>query len=179
MPAFATVPDLRRHLNKTTNADDAELQVMLDAAAEVVQALIGTSFDVVAVTERVAVHGGTVLLSRRPVVGAVSFNGSPVDEGQINRAAGVIYTADPYPVAASVTYSTGSGVVPASVKLATLIIAAHLWETQRMPGQSADSRPAGFGGADGIPDATPFSGFAIPNRAQELLAQWLVKAQVG
>lgn len=178
MAAFATLGELKRHLNKQSNADDDELQDILDAATEVVASLVGTTFDAGAVTERVTATGGTVLLSRRPVVGPVLLDGVEVAEDQIDRAAGLlhgVYTsvASYWRPSSSVTYAT-DGAVPASVMLATLIIAAHLWETQRGASISPVSQDAGMGD-------TSFSGagFAIPNRARELLEPFASSSQVA
>lgn len=62
-----------------------------------------------------------------------------------------------------VTYVAGYPIIPANYALAAKIILAHIWETQRLPsigsnvfGGTTDSTPSGFG-------------FAIPNRAAELL----------
>jgi hypothetical protein len=75
----------------------------------------------------------------------------------------------------TVTYTSGRADLPAAIRLAVLIIAEHLFETQRRPGFT-HRRPAGFGGADGIPDATnPVgTGYAIPSRAQELLQPYMM-----
>lgn len=55
--------------------------------------------------------------------------------------------------------------VPAEVTLATLVIAEHLWETQR-----GDASRPGFDD-DGLPDrASLLRGFALPRRAEQLLA---------
>jgi hypothetical protein len=63
----------------------------------------------------------------------------------------------------SLTYVAGYSLVPANYTLAAKIIIGHLWSTQRQPSvgggvfsNQTDSTPSGFG-------------FAIPNRAAELL----------
>jgi hypothetical protein len=94
----------------------------------------------------------------------------------LNRAAGLLYDVPATGRRVTVSYYTGGGLVPAAVTLATVIIAAHLFETQRLPGfESGDSQPAGFGGADGVPDSrfVSGSGFAIPRRAEELLRGYM------
>jgi hypothetical protein len=62
----------------------------------------------------------------------------------------------------SVTYVAGYSIVPAEVGLAARIILQHLWETQR--GSRGGSRPGGMD-VTGVPGM----GFAVPNRALELL----------
>lgn len=60
--------------------------------------------------------------------------------------------------------------VPASLRLAVLIIAAHLWELQRTPG----ARTQLYGGS-GVSTPLP-RGYAIPNRAVELMAPYRTRA---
>lgn len=60
------------------------------------------------------------------------------------------------------TYEAGYMVVPEAFQLASLIIVKHLWETQRGAGGAVR-----YGGEMERPDYGP--GFAIPNRALELL----------
>jgi hypothetical protein len=74
-----------------------------------------------------------------------------------------------------VEYTAGRSDVPASIRLGVLIVAAHLWETQRRPGFTS-ATPAGFGGSGDIPDVPVGRGFAIPARAEELFARY---RQVG
>lgn len=170
---LASLVDLKQHLNITSTSDDEELQLILDAAERVVTSIAG-SWSADTVTESVPVVGGTAILSRRPT-GPVTSGGVPIG-GTVDGPAGLVTGLGGLYGSASritVTYSVGDDGVPADVYLATLIVAAQLFETQRRPGFSSDA-PAGFGGADGIPDATSTTpmGFAVPSRAQELLAQY-------
>jgi hypothetical protein len=68
-----------------------------------------------------------------------------------------------------VTYTAGYDDLPADVSGAIVLIAAHLWETQRgsAPSALALQDPNGFD------PSTPGLGFAIPNRAKELLAAYI------
>lgn len=166
---IASVGDLKKHLNITSSTDDDELVDILDAAERVVVSIAG-DWSSGTVTESVPVSGGTAILGRRPS-GAVLVNGSPVG-GYVDRAAGVITGLVGYsnysgmvPPRLTVTYDVGAAGVPAAIRLAVLIIAAHLWETQRGPS------PVGPLAAED-PFATPGVGYAIPNRAQELLAPY-------
>jgi hypothetical protein len=164
---FATLPDVKAHTNKTTAVDDGELTLMLDAAEDVVRPLVG-SFAPVTVTERVAVTGGTVLLSRVPT-GAVTLtdaDGTAVTGFVTSAEARVLYDVSTWRSHLTASYPAGPGTVPAAVTLATAIIAAHLWETQRGTSPSALALQQ--------PDADPGAvvvgaGHAIPDRAKELL----------
>lgn len=61
----------------------------------------------------------------------------------------------------TVTYTVGRDPVPEALWEATLVTAAHLWETQRGPILA----PTLGGG----PQQRPARGFALPNRARELI----------
>jgi hypothetical protein len=166
---IASVVDLKQHLNMTSTTDDDELQLILDAAERVVTSIAG-NWGGETVTESVPVVGGTAILSGRPGSPVLS-NGLPVG-GTVDNAAGLITGLGGMYGSSqrlTVTYSVRGGTVPADILLATLIIAGHLWETQRgtAPSALALQDPNGFG------DTTSVGlGFAIPNRAQELLAPY-------
>jgi len=168
----ASLADLKQHLNITSAASDDELQLMLDAAEDLVRSLVGDQA-LGSVTESVSVVGGTAILSRRPT-GTVLVSGVPIG-GAVNAAAGLVTgLGSYYSGSLTVTYPVDS-VQPASVLLATLIIAAHLWETQRGTSPSAlalqgDVDPSAFAGG---------SGFAIPNRARELLAPYVRSSSIA
>lgn len=183
--SLPTLDDLRRHNNQTSTADDLELQNHLDAAVEVVEGLIGPIGSPAAVTETHYNVSGDVLVLRRMPVGALVSVSSRVGatttaltlaDYELDAATGLVRVASGARFGGSyaVTYTTGRAVLPASVHLAVLIVAEHLWQTQRMPGM--EQTMPGFGGADGIPDAGSSvpRGFAIPNRAQELLAPFMM-----
>jgi len=162
---IASVDDLKQHLNMRSSTDDEELQLILDAAERVVASIAGDwSSDTV--TESVPVVGGTAILSRRPT-GPVLSGGLSVG-GTVDASAGLVTDLGGLYGAASritVTYPVGGENAPAEVILATLIIAAHLWETQR------GAAPAGPLATDDL-SVAPGLGFAVPNRAVELLAPY-------
>ena len=165
---LASLADLKAHLNITSASDDEELQLILDAAERTVIAIAG-DWGEDAVTESVPVVGGTAILSRRPS-GAVTSGGLSIG-GFVDASAGVVTGLGGLYGSASritVTYPTGGEGVPPEVLLATLIIAGHLWETQRGSAPSALTLqdPNFDPGAAG-------RGYAIPNRAQELLAPYI------
>jgi hypothetical protein len=61
----------------------------------------------------------------------------------------------------TVEYTIGRDPVPENLWEATLVTAAHLWETQRGPILAPQ-----LGGG---PQQRPARGFALPNRARELI----------
>lgn len=171
MAAFATLLDVKRHLNMTSTTHDDELQLMVDAATDVVVGLIGQDFTASVVSERVVARGGTVILSRRPIVGDVVLNGGAVTGFSLNRSAGLLIDV-PYvygPLVA--TYTVGDGLVPAAVSLATMVIASHLWESQR------GTSPTALQAAD-TNEFVPGLGFTVPNRAKELLEPYMASKQL-
>lgn len=177
MAEFASLEDLKTHLNVQSSDNDDELLLMLDAAGEMVGSLVG-SFDAVAVTERVAANGGTtIVLSQRPTgsVTLTDYWGNALTGFTVNAAAGLVYDVPSYTAPLTASYSAGDGTAPAAVRLATVIIAAHLWETQRGPASPSGPLAAS---ADDF-STVPGLGYAIPNRARELLQPFVGSAQIA
>jgi hypothetical protein len=171
---FATLTDVKAHTNVSSSVNDDELVTMLDAAEDVVRSLVG-SFAAATVTERVTVAAGTVILSRPPA-GAVTLtyaDGTAVAGFTVSTAAGLLYDVPAANGAVlTASYPVGGGVVPAAVELATVIITAHLWETQRGTASPSPLSPDDAGPSFG-------AGFALPNRARDLLAPYIRSAQVA
>ena len=170
--------DLKAHLNISHARDDAELQRVLDAAEAWVNRGTGR-----------LLGGGTRTLSARalsgrvlilPAVGLSSVAGltdpsglaaSPRPE-DVDLFAGIIGLPYCRRGVWTVEGTWGADPIEPDIQLAVLIIARHLWETQRTAGQPEGGRP-GFGSY--AEAAVPMQGFAIPNRARDLLApHWLV-----
>lgn len=175
---FATLGDLKAHLNYSagSTANDVEMQRMLDAADELVSGIVGP-LGLRAVTDTYPVFGGTVLLDHAPVgpVTVTGPTGTPVT-GFTTRAPARLLTGVSSAGPVAVTFLAGSAAVPAVVRLATLIIGAHLWGTQRGAGTNRPNFPG-----EGEPDDVVLGvGYAIPSRARELLAPYLLPTgQVG
>lgn len=177
--SLPTVDDLKIHANITTDTHDTELGDMLDAAVEVVEGIVGPVGEGTVTETHWNVSSGVLVLRQHPASALVSVSSRVgatttalmLADYELDPATGIVRLANGSGFYGTfvVSYSTGRAVVPAAIRLAILIVAAHLWETQAMPGMEGIVQP-GFGGADGIPDAGSVGrGFAIPNRAQELL----------
>ena len=164
MAEFATLGDVRAHLNLSSTSNDGELTLMLDAAEDIVRDLIGGAPD--QVTERITASGGLGILSRRPAYDVEVEDGT-VTGFTVNPHAGLVYDLPAWHGPMSVTYTVGDGSVPSAVTLATVIIAGHLWETQRGTSPTALT----LQGEDAGP--SPLMGFAIPNRAKDLLEPFM------
>lgn len=179
--SLPTVTDLKIHLNKTTDADDTELGDMLDAAIEVVEGIVGPVGESEVTETHYNVSSGLLVLRRHPASALVSVSSrvgattSPLtlSDYELDPSTGIVRLASGYGFYGNftVTYAVGRETVPASIRLAILIIAAHLFETQRVPGANRGAGQPGFGAA---PEMGAPMGFAIPNRAQELLQAYML-----
>lgn len=160
-----SLQQLREHLNITDTGEDEELQRFLDAASLAVEDYTGQVVARRTLVEDVYVSGGTAYL-RPPVVSVTSVTSldGETDLGAPAAVNGFVGEATGLPDGwARITYVAGMDDVPAHVQLATAIIAAHLWQTQRLPTVGAP----GFGPLE----ASPVSGrgYLIPNQAAQLL----------
>jgi hypothetical protein len=166
----------KNQLGITSNVHDDNLRMFIAAAAVAVEDHTGRKIVRRTITEKHYRVGGTLILNRTPVIsvtavettdGVTSWNvaGLDVDSdtGIVRPFSGVGPRGN-----FSVTYLVGMRSVPANYLLAGRIITEHLWQTMRpFVGAGAmvnaamdDSLDARAGG---------LVGFAIPNRALELL----------
>lgn len=163
--ALCSLEDVKRHANMTSDVDDDELREHIEAATGVVERHRG---EVIALRSLTASVRGRQHLPGRPVVRVTAArrgDGSAVDvTGWVPDSGTGLLAVPRYVGAVAVDYVAGYQVVPDEIVLAAEIIAAHLWETQRL---------SSLGGAQlGSEDQyrTPAGlGYAIPNRAAELL----------
>lgn len=177
---LVSLQDAKTKLNisTTTNADplDEEIRSYLEAVTGVVERHLGQAVVRRSFTEERTATNGCVVLSWPPVVSITSM--ALVDgtyTWDINTLhvspTGVVYSPlgiGPYGTV-TVTYTAGMPVVPKEYSLAGLIILQHLWETER--GSSGGPRPGGL--EDSMTLGLGRMGFAIPNRALELLGAGL------
>ncbi|MFB9378594.1 hypothetical protein ACFFKU_06875 [Kineococcus gynurae] len=153
----------------TVKADERDrLQLHLDAAELAVIARCGP----VAAGEqvmRVRASGRNLVVPATNLASVASIldphgQAVPVDLQRSNLLAGVLTVPLRGDGWWTVTATVEGSDTPADVKLATLVIASHLWETQRGRG----ARPNLFNGSEDPSAGTP-RGFALPARALELL----------
>ncbi|MGH3094570.1 MAG: hypothetical protein ACRDMV_01050 [Streptosporangiales bacterium] len=161
----------KEHLNLTGTGNDTELQRNLDAAVGLVEGDCGP-LEPQTFTEVVHSGDGKVLLQHWPVVevtdaalstGAVSRDtSSDVDHGQHDIGLVDLGATGTW----TVTYEAGRGEAYPDLEMAVYLIGEQLWRSQR--GQSV--RP-GIG-TSGQPDSSTVpTGFAIPNKAKELMVR--------
>lgn len=172
-PEFITLEELKKHLNipAAKTVDHVELELARGSAEEGVEFLVGP---VIHATVTETVHpsrSGVAVLAKCPVVSVTSVlsNGVSVTHA-LNAEAGII-SGLPWAGDLVVTYTVGRTVLPDSIRLAALIIAAHLWDTQRGPATSPLQEEE--------TTEVPGLGYAVPNRALELLAPYLLAPAVG
>lgn len=168
--------DLKRHLNITSSTHDAELQTdALDPAEAWVGKYLGVPLGEGWRDFTVTATGGNLILPISNLTAVVSVTDPDglavtVLARDVNLSAGII--AVPYRKSGSWTVTVNvDTAVPADVRLAVLLIAGHLWETQRGTSPSA----LALQGAE--PEVFPAGqGYAIPNRAQALLEPYRMPA---
>jgi hypothetical protein len=182
-PALLPLADAKDQLNipQATTTSDAEIQSYIATIETSIEAMTGGPIINRAVVERAELTDGYTVLSvrQRPLVSvtsivsvasgvAIDISGGldiDVNAGTIRRKLGFPFYGQYFTwlPAMTVTYVAGWGVAaPAAFNTAARIILAHLWDTQHGPAQ----RPS----MGGMEMTTPQGfGFAIPNRAAELL----------
>lgn len=166
--AGVTLAELKAHLNITSSTHDVELDTHLAAAVDTVEGMVGAVASR-AVVQTVRASGGTVVLSTSPVLSVQSLTSAGVAVTyRADLPAGLLYDVTPTGDVV-VSYTVGRSPVPAAIRLAILVVAAHLWRTQQ------GSSPSQFQDAE---DVTPM-GFAVPNRAVELLRRYMLGPAVA
>jgi hypothetical protein len=164
----ADFAEFKAHLNRTDLTDDAELRTYLVAATDWVERTIGGPLSVQTFTESVPVSGWWITPSQRPLVSVTSL--TPELGALLDPSAYVVDTLrgairirwGAFTGWYTLVYKAGYAVIQERHKLAGLIVAAHLWQIQNGGGGMP------FPGDSDVPQFG--QGYAIPNRAKELLA---------
>lgn len=183
-----SLAEAKRQLRLTTSSQDPtfaaamadrdnDLRLFIAAAGKAVEDHTHTALVRRTITEKVRVERGKLWLTKTPVLSVVSVaavNGSTTWNTanlDVREDLGLV-TAQTGPGVygyVRVSYVCGKRVIPANELLACRIITEHLWQTMRpftssvaglAPGALEDSLDTRAGG---------LTGFAIPNRALELL----------
>ena len=170
-PLPVTLADLKTHLNLTGTTEDAELTDKPEAATGAVEQRVGPMV-IREVSEHTTATKGHLRLWYTPVdsLTSATLSGAVVEVSDwvLAKSTGLVSGVSTDGVY-QVVYNAGRAVdaldVPSELREATLVVAAHLWETQR----------GSTGAAPGVPGqafaSTPVPrGFALPHRAVELLA---------
>jgi hypothetical protein len=175
---FVTVAEVKAHMNKTSDADDAELAGFVSAACQMVVDRIG-SVSPTAATQTAwgrHHHSHSIVLDLHPVVDvtAVTVDGVAVPEADpaagtdgwvLDAGPGVLTHTRHWPWGRiEVTYRAGRTPLPGNIRMAGLELAAHLWQSSQL--NSSGGRPS-LSGTDEL--ALRNVGFALPYRVRELL----------
>lgn len=182
-PGILSLADAKKHLNKTGTTDDDEIRSWVESITAGIEGLCGPVI-VRTVTER---HEGrrvpliclrhTPILSVTSVVailtGGTTYTVADLD---IDTETGVVQRKDGGTLTGPlrVTYSAGRRIVPAAISSAARIILQHLWRTQQGPG-----RPQLGTGDFDVTEPIAGFGYAIPNRALQLLEPYRLPPGVG
>ncbi|GKQ34591.1 hypothetical protein [Streptomyces sp. A012304] len=160
----------------SSTSEDEELREFIEATTAAVEYFVGA---VVRRTVQQVVQGGrdVWLLHTTPVLAvttvtaltswqqAVDTSVLDVDAstGVVRRTDGLCFDQGDY----RITYTAGRALVPPHVSLAGKLILQHMWRTN----YGASRGLAGIGGGDDVSVTEPIPGFgyAIPNRALQLL----------
>lgn len=169
--ALVSLAEAREHLNipHGQHVEDEELRGYITAATAAIEEHLGQVVARRTITEEHSTAPTRrLLLNQAPVlaVSSVTDGVTTWDPGLLvlDGATGAIDVGSGALLSGSlrVTYVAGYKVVPPNVILATQIVVAHLWQTQRVPSIAAP----GFGG-----ESAPVTGrgYLIPNQAAQLL----------
>jgi len=170
-PGFIlSMAEAKRALNVTSTVDDEEIRSLIAAVAYVVEDYKREAVVRRTVVEQVTGSGRTLMLGKAPVISVTSVSDGATTwttGWTLNSELGQITsTGTPLTGDLTVTYVAGRAVIPANFIEAAKVIAKHLWGVQQTPGMG--SRVFGAGGDD-ISAGIAGLGFALPNRAAELL----------
>ena len=184
--ALLTLAEAKAQLDIETATHDTELQVYIDGLTTAIEAHVGP-VENRSVTETVDSRGPRMALMQVPVVSLTSLtpvlNGGAAvavadlhldgPTGIIRRLDGAYFCGGPW----TAVYTAGRGSVPATIKLAALILLQHLWRTQ----YGASRGLSGIGGGDdfSVTEPVPGWGYAVPNRVLQLLEPYKVPPGVA
>jgi hypothetical protein len=170
---IVSLADAKTHLNITSTTHDEELRGIISAATVVVEHFVGPIARRTYTEIRQAAGWSEVALEHGPILSVTSLNllsdGTNAHDltdldfsngdGVLRSKTGAALPTSPW----KITYVAGRTEIPANIRLAALIIVAHMWRTQRGGAGRVD-----FGG-DEIGTVTTGSGYLVPFRALSLL----------
>jgi hypothetical protein len=175
-PAILSLADARAHLNLSNTNEDAEVRFWNNAVTRAVEFYVGP---VVArtVTEQHTVRAApVVVLLQTPVLELTGVSAvltgcvAPAIDGlAVDGGTGEVFRLDGGALSGrlSFTYRAGRTVIGEHITGAARIILEHFWRTQRA-GRRGGVLPGGDDYA--VTEPIPGLGYAVPNRAIELLA---------
>lgn len=171
-PTILSLRDARAHLNKISSTDDDEVRFWNVAATRAVEHFVGPVVARSFTEEHQVRNALAVVLHQTPVlaltaVDSVMTGGDAytvdslhvdLDTGEVLRLDGGLLSGR-----LRITYRAGRTVIRENLTAAARIILEHLWLTQR------GNRGGLAGGGQDLSDPIPGLGYAVPNRALQLL----------
>ncbi|MGP4088549.1 hypothetical protein [Streptomyces sp. KR55] len=174
-PLIMSLADARKHVNATVTTHDEELRGWVEAASRAVEFFVGPVARRTVTETHNRAYARVLALRQTPAIslttvaavltGGTSYAVADLDldgeTGIVQRKdGGVLYGP------LRVTYVVGRTIIRANISHAARIILQHLWRTQG----GGMGRPAPGGMDDyAVTEPIPGLGFAVPNRALELL----------
>ncbi|MFG3426140.1 hypothetical protein [Streptomyces californicus] len=182
-PTILSLAQARSHLKlpaAQTDRDD-EIRDWTESITRGIEGMCGPVI-VRTVTERHRRNRApTLVLRHTPVIEVVSWSAAggtpgPVDTLDVDPGTGLVCRLDGgvFTGAMLWVYRAGRPVVPANIRAAAKLIVQHLWRTTQGPG-----RPQLGGGDFDVSEPIPGFGYAIPNRALQLLEPDRLPPEVG
>lgn len=177
-PMLLSLADMKTHLRITTTGTDSELRGWIESATQGVENYAGVCVRRTVVERQdIPLFGATTVMLRQvPVLSVASvvpiLSGGTtysVDDLDIDGPTGVIQRKDGGRICGPqrFTYTPGRAIVPSAHRDATKIIVQHLWRTK----YGASRAASGLGGGEdfSVTEQVPGFGYAVPNRALQLL----------
>ncbi|MGD6761355.1 hypothetical protein ACOKM5_20690 [Streptomyces sp. BH097] len=172
-PALLSLKDGKDHLNINSSRHDAEVREWIESTTRSVEYFTGPVVVRQVVEDHRVGAAAEIALGQTPVVEVLAVDslvtggtGYAVEDLTLDAMTGVIARHDRGLLYGPlrVTYEAGRNIVPANITAAAKIILQHLWRTQQGPG-----RPQVGTGDFDVSEPIPGLGYAIPNRAVQLL----------
>jgi hypothetical protein len=173
-PAILSLADARDHLNLKSTKDDDEVRFWNNATTLAVEYYVGPVTARSFTEQHQVRNAAAVVLRRTPVIAVTAVDSvltgaaaySPDDLG-VDGSTGEVFRLDGGRLSGRLrfTYRAGRTVIAENISGAARIILEHLWLTQR----GNRGGLAGGGQDYNVTELIPGLGYAVPNRALQLL----------
>nr|WP_206326571.1 hypothetical protein [Streptomyces sp. N502] len=173
-PAILSLADAKKHLNITSARDDDEIRFWNNATTKAVEYYVGPVVPRSFTEQHQVCDARTVVLLKTPVIAVTAVDtltaggtAYAVDDLDVDGATGEVFRLDGGRLSGRLlfTYRAGRMVVQEHITAGARIILEHLWRTQR----PARGGLAGGGEDYSVTEPIPGLGYAVPNRALQLL----------
>lgn len=176
LPAILSLADAKAQVNITSSTDDDEIRFWNNATTFAVEYFTGpvtvrqiTEDHDVGVTDRLSLRQVPVLASPELTAildGGTSYEAASLD---VDGATGIVRRKDGGLMCGPLraTYPAGRRIVAENISGAARVIFQHFWRTQR-PGRGGGL--AGSSDDFSVTEPIPGLGYAIPNRAMQMLS---------